>query len=413
MRPVRIEVEGFAAFRERAVVDLADTDLFALVGPTGAGKSTVIDAMVFALYGSVPRYGSKGLVYPVITQGALEAKVRVDFTVGDVVVHRHPRRAPDEDGRLHQGSPPRTPPHRSRRRHGGPGRRRRRTHRRGGRAAGPRSRAVHQVRGPPAGGVRHPAPRHQGDPPGPVGQAARPRSLRAPRDQRARCSQGRQPAHRVPRRAAHPVGARHAGGSGRRCVARRRARSRRVRHRGRRPGARRHRRTDRRGRHRGVVRRSGDRGPRSRVCAGRRGRDRTAPPPMPQPAVRRGRGSRASNGRRGDRRGDRRVEHLPDGAALRAVSADRDRLVEVAGRVDKGAAMLAEVEAELDPRRRRRRTCRRRPRSGHRGARARPGRRRGSRSRPPPPRRRRLPGLREQDRVPSRGRRVGTGCGRS
>ncbi len=82
MRPVRIEVEGFAAFRERAVVDLADTDLFALVGPTGAGKSTVIDAMVFALYGSVPRYGSKGLVYPVITQGALEARVRLDFTVG-------------------------------------------------------------------------------------------------------------------------------------------------------------------------------------------------------------------------------------------------------------------------------------------------------------------------------------------
>ncbi|WP_436795501.1 AAA family ATPase [Actinospongicola halichondriae] len=82
MRPVRIEIEGFAAFRERAVVDLADIDLFALVGPTGAGKSTVIDAMVFALYGSVPRYGSKGLVYPVITQGALEARVRLDFTVG-------------------------------------------------------------------------------------------------------------------------------------------------------------------------------------------------------------------------------------------------------------------------------------------------------------------------------------------
>ncbi|MDE0804739.1 MAG: SMC family ATPase [Acidimicrobiales bacterium] len=82
MRSVRIEVEGFAAFRERAVVDLTDTDLFALVGPTGAGKSTVIDAMVFALYGSVPRYGSKGLVYPVITQGAVEAKVRLDFLVG-------------------------------------------------------------------------------------------------------------------------------------------------------------------------------------------------------------------------------------------------------------------------------------------------------------------------------------------
>ncbi len=109
MRPLRIEVVGFAAFRERAVVDLADTDLFALVGPTGAGKSTVIDAMVFALYGSVPRYGSKSLVYPVITQGAVEARVRLDFTVGDDeyvatrVVRRTKTGATTKEARLEHG----------------------------------------------------------------------------------------------------------------------------------------------------------------------------------------------------------------------------------------------------------------------------------------------------------------------
>lgn len=109
MRPLRIEVVGFAAFRERAVVDLADTDLFALVGPTGAGKSTVIDAMVFALYGSIPRYGSKSLVYPVITQGAVEARVRLDFTVGDEeyvatrVVRRTKTGATTKEARLEHG----------------------------------------------------------------------------------------------------------------------------------------------------------------------------------------------------------------------------------------------------------------------------------------------------------------------
>ena len=82
MRPRRIQVEGFAAFREAAEIDLTDVELFALVGPTGAGKSSVIDAMVFALYGCVPRYDSENLVHPVITQGALEARVRLDFTVG-------------------------------------------------------------------------------------------------------------------------------------------------------------------------------------------------------------------------------------------------------------------------------------------------------------------------------------------
>ena len=37
-------------------MDFSDADFFALVGPTGSGKSTVIDAICFALYGSAPRW---------------------------------------------------------------------------------------------------------------------------------------------------------------------------------------------------------------------------------------------------------------------------------------------------------------------------------------------------------------------
>jgi exonuclease SbcC len=73
---------GFGIFRDTTVVDFAGADLFALSGPTGAGKSTVIDAIVFALYGSVPRYDNKNLVAPVVSQGKVEARVRLDFTVG-------------------------------------------------------------------------------------------------------------------------------------------------------------------------------------------------------------------------------------------------------------------------------------------------------------------------------------------
>src|SRR3954454_3976055 len=82
MRPERLEVAGFGVFRDAVVIDFEGADLFALTGPTGAGKSTVIDAIVFALYGSVPRYDNKNLVAPVISQGKVEARVRLDLRVG-------------------------------------------------------------------------------------------------------------------------------------------------------------------------------------------------------------------------------------------------------------------------------------------------------------------------------------------
>jgi DNA repair protein SbcC/Rad50 len=82
MRPSRLELEGFTAFRDPTVVDFDGADLFALAGPTGSGKTSVLDAMVFALYGTVPRLADQRQVAPVIAQGMAEARVRLDFSVG-------------------------------------------------------------------------------------------------------------------------------------------------------------------------------------------------------------------------------------------------------------------------------------------------------------------------------------------
>jgi exonuclease SbcC len=79
MRPIRLQLEGFTAYREPTVCDFEGAELFVLTGPTGSGKSSIIDALTFALYGSVPRYGNPNLVHPVVSQGKLEAKVRFDF----------------------------------------------------------------------------------------------------------------------------------------------------------------------------------------------------------------------------------------------------------------------------------------------------------------------------------------------
>ena len=84
MRPLRLELEGFTSFKERLALDFDGLDLFAITGPTGAGKSSLIDALVFALYGQVPRVG----------RGAAKTPTYVNLT-GERVV---PRSAPMVDG---------------------------------------------------------------------------------------------------------------------------------------------------------------------------------------------------------------------------------------------------------------------------------------------------------------------------
>lgn len=59
MRLHRLEIEGFGPFLARQIVDFdafADDGIFLIAGRTGAGKSSILDAVCFALYGSVPRY---------------------------------------------------------------------------------------------------------------------------------------------------------------------------------------------------------------------------------------------------------------------------------------------------------------------------------------------------------------------
>jgi exonuclease SbcC len=80
VRPLKLTIEGFTSFREKAEIDFSSLDLFAITGPTGAGKSSLIDAIVFALYGVVPRVGDD--YKQLISHGAERLSVKLEFGVG-------------------------------------------------------------------------------------------------------------------------------------------------------------------------------------------------------------------------------------------------------------------------------------------------------------------------------------------
>jgi DNA repair protein SbcC/Rad50 len=76
MRPLRLMLEGFASYREPTDIDFNDVNFFALVGPTGSGKSTVIDGLCFALYGTVPRWGKENVVKYALAASCSKSVVR-------------------------------------------------------------------------------------------------------------------------------------------------------------------------------------------------------------------------------------------------------------------------------------------------------------------------------------------------
>jgi DNA repair protein SbcC/Rad50 len=84
----RLTIAGVGPFRAQQEIDfdaVSASGLFLIEGPTGAGKTTIIDAIVFALYGSLSGAESDpGRMRSHLCQSDERTEVTLDFSVGGV-----------------------------------------------------------------------------------------------------------------------------------------------------------------------------------------------------------------------------------------------------------------------------------------------------------------------------------------
>ncbi|MDD2817792.1 MAG: SMC family ATPase [Candidatus Nanopelagicales bacterium] len=97
MRVHTLEFEGIGPFRDRQIIDfdsLGQSGIFLIDGPTGAGKTTIIDAIVFALYGDVSgREADSSRLRSAFSLPQEPSEVAIEFSVGGrkVWLKRTPR----------------------------------------------------------------------------------------------------------------------------------------------------------------------------------------------------------------------------------------------------------------------------------------------------------------------------------
>ena len=96
MRPIKLTLQAFGSYGKKTVIDFRETNqnLFLITGDTGAGKTTIFDAMVYALYGEASSGNNKKSGQELQSQFAAPGEtpfVELEFTEGEkgtFTVHR-------------------------------------------------------------------------------------------------------------------------------------------------------------------------------------------------------------------------------------------------------------------------------------------------------------------------------------
>lgn len=98
MRPLKLKMQAFGSYGRETIIDFTkpEQNLFLITGDTGAGKTTIFDAVVFALYGEASSTSNKKEGVVLQSQYAelnIEPYVELEFMEGEeqYIVRRVPR----------------------------------------------------------------------------------------------------------------------------------------------------------------------------------------------------------------------------------------------------------------------------------------------------------------------------------
>ncbi|MEO2682687.1 AAA family ATPase, partial [Clostridium butyricum] len=87
MKPINLKIKGLNSFQEEQSIDflkLTDRGLFGIFGPTGSGKSTILDGITLALYGNMARKSSN-----FINTNCDRVNVSFEFQISGAEVKRY------------------------------------------------------------------------------------------------------------------------------------------------------------------------------------------------------------------------------------------------------------------------------------------------------------------------------------
>ena len=87
MRPLELTLEGFRSYRSPTTFEFDGRGVFGIVGPTGAGKSSILDGIIYGLYGRTPHIGkdTKKLIAAGMAMARIVLRFEVDATVWEVI----------------------------------------------------------------------------------------------------------------------------------------------------------------------------------------------------------------------------------------------------------------------------------------------------------------------------------------